>query len=850
MYSGLQGLMDDREGKWLGFFDRLAHSYLAWAMVAVVVAFWGYNVRELFVEHQAREERFLQRHQERLLDQKRDRLEDVFRVLYQHVRMVSLIPAVRGVSGANRSGEHESAVRDGRISLDAEETIQQIYFNISRNVRVSELYYILDGFRPAAGEVPLLAYDSRIRDVNAERSDGDPDDVPPEDETAEYAYYTEQLRWFRSNFPRWQFDNDLDEIPALMSPLLHTCDNTQYPSIAHGDVRNTYGLLYSVPVYRPHGGDFVGLVSAVLRANVLEAILIGVPQLVITEHDRATAAIESWSMPPEPSPFVLTHDQYGFEIFDRRHPDVRHGAAPRAALPGRWASVEVHGQTDGTLRLHHYLPPAQIDALLQPIRAERNGAIFARILLLVALMLVFWRAIRDQRRHHAELVRLALFDPLTALPNRRLFVRRLDQSLARAKRNGKRVGLMALDIDNFGIINDTLGHQTGDAMLAAVAARLREILRICDEVGLRGPREGEPSLSRLGGDDFTLVLEDLERPEDAATIAERIMEAFREPLLLAGHSVELSLSAGLTVFPDDADHSAELMICADQALRHANDAGNGQYRMFNDEMRRRAERQNRLAHDVSTAVRERQFSLVYQPKLDLHTGEVVSFEALLRWKHAELGFVSPAEFVPLLERNGQIVDVGRWIFETACAQLRVWQSHGHPQLRMNVNVSVRQLLLTDVVGTIRAVLERTGVPAEALTVEITESVVIDNLQEGQTILERLRALGVRIAIDDFGTGYSSLTYLQRLPVDCLKLDKSMIDTVLEPRGAHVVRSTIGIAHGLGLEVVAEGVEHESQKAALAAMDCDVMQGYLLSRPLSAEAAGEFLQRQTAAALAD
>jgi len=838
--------VQQRQDEWSGVFDRFAHSYLVWALVVVIVGFWLFNLRTVLADYDAREEQFLRGHQEAVLDKKHEEIEAVFRSIYQHLRTISLIPAIRSVPGGNRHDARESAVREGRLSVDTDQTVRQIFVNLSRNVQLSEIYTVLDGFRPDQGEVPLLMYDAHSDEEEADAIDGDGTDERAEDESSEYAHYVRQLDWLRLRFPKWTFTENIDGIPAIMSPLLPTCDNTQYTA-TEGEVRDTYGLLYSVPVYGSQDGRFKGLVTAILRANVIEAMLVGVPLIPVTASDRAKAAAQGWEMPQAPSGLAVTHDEHDIEIFDRRNAAFSQGVeAARSHLPGRWAAMDVRVRTDGTMRLHHYLAPAEIDALVAPLRQERNGAVGARLALLVVLMLVFFRAIRDQRRHHAELVRLALYDSLTSLPNRRLFVQRLDQSIARARRHGKRAGLMSLDIDNFGAINDTLGHQTGDALLAAVAMRLRETLRISDEVGLRGLRDSGTSLARLGGDDFTLILDELEHPESGVLVAERIMAAFREPLILGGQKVELSLSAGLTVFPDDADDSAGLMICADHALRQASAAGTGHYRMFNDEMRRKAERQTRLTREVALAVRAQQFSLAYQPKLDLRSGDVVSFEALLRWQHAELGFVSPVEFVPLLERSGQIVEVGRWILLTACRQLLAWQADGRPGLRMNVNVSARQLLLSDVVGTVREVLAETGVAPPTLTLEITESMVIDNLQEGQGALERLRALGVRIAIDDFGTGYSSLTYLQRLPVDCLKLDKSMIDTVLDPKGGHVVRATIGLAHGLGLEVVAEGVEHEAQRDALAAMDCDVMQGYFLSRPLTDRDATAFLERHPVA----
>jgi EAL domain-containing protein (putative c-di-GMP-specific phosphodiesterase class I) len=274
-------------------------------------------------------------------------------------------------------------------------------------------------------------------------------------------------------------------------------------------------------------------------------------------------------------------------------------------------------------------------------------------------------------------------------------------------------------------------------------------------------------------------------------------------------------------------------------LRHAVELGSGRFQMYNDEMRQKAARHTRLMRDLPNAIRFELFTLNYQPKQSLVDDTVVSFEALLRWNHEELGFVSPVEFIPLLEQSGYIVEAGRWVMETACLQLKEWQKI-NPKLCMSVNVSPRQMMLSDIVTTVDEVLEQTGIPADTLILEVTESMMIDNLEEGQRTLQALRDRGVKLAIDDFGTGYSSLTYLQGLPVDYLKLDKSMIDVIGEAKGAHVTRATIDLARGLGLKSVAEGVEELSQRQLLKQMGCDLIQGYWLSRPLPAEQALSFV----------
>ncbi len=809
-------------------------------MAAAIVVLGMINLRQVQQDYDERENSMLAGHQALLLERKREALEDVFRSVYQSLRTIALIPAVRAVEGGNRISVLERVERQGRLSLDIHQTVQQIYQNLFRNVQVSELYYVLDGFRPERGQVPFFMYDEMLGGEGYDKHGGDHE---PAYEEAEYAHYVKQLAWFGERYPNWTFDDDIDGIPAIVSPLLQTCDLSQVTSPLAPNPIDARGLLYSVPVYDLATGRFKGLISAVIRSNVLEAMLVGVPHLLLTARDFASAQQLRFDMPPEPASFAIRHEGYGVEIFDRRNELFADGVAHALGRSsgGRWSSVDLRVRSDGEFRLYHYLSPQAMDRVAAGLRKERKHALAARLVVLLLLIVVFWRAIRDQRHHHAELVRLALYDSLTELPNRRLFTQRLEQALARAGRHRSQLGLMFLDIDNFGSINDAVGHEGGDELLVAVARRLRDTLRKSDEVAMRSlVRDRGASLARYAGDDFTLVFEDLSHPEDVAIVAERLLDAFREPLYLGDDAVEISLSAGVAVFPDDAESANDLMICAGQALRHASARGARQYYVFNDEMRRRAERQNALIRELPQAVRGRQFGLAYQPKLDLKSDRIVSFEALVRWRSPTLGAVSPAEFVPLLERSGQIVEVGRWILESACGQLRHWQQAGRPDLRVSVNVSARQLLMSDVVSAVSEVLEQTGLAPHTLTLEITESMVIDNLQDGRKLLEKLRALGVRLAIDDFGTGYSSLTYLQNLPVDCLKMDKSMIDTVLEAKGAHVVRSTIALAHGLGLELIAEGVEDAAQMVALAGMDCDVLQGYYLSRPLDAESAHRFM----------
>jgi diguanylate cyclase (GGDEF)-like protein len=833
--STLTDQFNRARGWWLALFNRVAHSYLVWALVALITLLWVLHVEDIRVDYKNRMEQQVVDFQQRQLRIKSEELQDVFRAIYQHVRIISLIPAIRAVEGGNRSSEDEDVVAMGRLSVDTHETVRQIYTNLSHNIKLSEIYYVIEGFRPDLGEVPFFMYDNEIALTN------NPDfvhlppnaDYPEESEDQEYAYYQVQNRWFNTHYPVWRFGDSISEIPAITSPLLRTCDNSQYGSLANGDVRNTFGLLYSVPVYDLKSNRFKGIISAVLRANVLEAILVGVPSIIVSEQERLQAEIEGWQMPEDPAEFLLVNEKHEVRIHDRRNEMLNSSMALLNSNGGRVAGSELRINSDSVWRLHHYLSPKQIDALNSELRSAMHSAVGGRIALLLVLLAILWRAIRDQRIHHSELVRLAHYDTLTELPNRTLFVKRLDQSISRSRRHLRHLGLMFIDIDNFRSINDALGQRIGDAILIEIAKRLESVTRASDEV-LRGTgrvNEEPLVLARMGGDDFTLIFDELAAAEEGVLVGERVIELFRKPVVMGEHVVDISISAGMAIYPEDAHTADELMACADFALRHATQFGSGRFEMFNDDMRRRAAHQTRLMRELQVAVRDSCFELYYQPKQALDSNHIVSFEALLRWNHPDMGMISPVDFIPLLEQSGQIVDVGRWVLETACRQLVEWHQNGLDGLSVSVNVSPRQMLLSDLVLTVDTILAQTGLDPARLILEITESTMIDNIQEGSATLERLRKRGVRLAIDDFGTGYSSMTYLRGLPMDYLKLDKSMIDSIFELKGGHVVKSTIDLAHGLDLITVAEGVEEEPQRERLREMGCDLIQGYFLSRPL-------------------
>lgn len=804
----------------------------ATAFVVSVVVFWAWELFRILDDIDRRIEEKLAAHQAQLLDRKGEELRDLFTSLYQNTRTVALLPMVREVTGGNRRSAGEDVVALGRFSPDAHRTVQQIYSNLQANIQVSELYYVLDGFQPGAGEVPFFMYDEYIagtRDAAAPAGPTPPDQ-PPEVEEVEYAYYAKQLDWFRANEPRFRFASRIEEIPAIISPLLRTCDNTQFVSRAQGNEQDTFGFLYSVPVYDRASGLFKGLVSAVVRANVLEARLLGIPFLVITDRDREIAARIGFTVPADVAPFVLREEKHGIEIFDRRQPAFAGGQAAADRLPGRWATRHLDLASDGSWQLAHYLSPLQIAVLSAPLRQERVQAIVSRIALLLLLAGLIAAVYMAQRRRQKDLLWLAQHDPLTELPNRRVFFSRLEEAIGRSAGRGERVALFFVDINQFNAINDLLGHRGGDQMLVGIARRLRDRVRITDEV-TRVPADPRFLVSRLGGDEFAVIAEGVASLSDVPTIADRLVMGLREPIRIRDQEVDISASIGVAVFPDDARDAEELLLSADTAMHQCRAEGFG-YHLFNEALRKQAEREHLLSLELQSALVREEFELFYQPKMLLADSRVVSFEALLRWRSEKFGMVCPVEFIPLLERSGHIQEVGEWVLRQACCDLARFQQRGWPDGHMSVNVSVRQLRRMSFHDDVARVLASTGTNPQSLILEVTESIAMDNAVDGVDTLRRLKELGVKLAIDDFGTGYSSLTYLSQFPADYLKLDKAFIDRMgSSEKAMHIVSSVIALARGLSLRTIAEGVEDQGQADLLRSLGCEMIQGYLLARPM-------------------
>ena len=429
----------------------------------------------------------------------------------------------------------------------------------------------------------------------------------------------------------------------------------------------------------------------------------------------------------------------------------------------------------------------------------------------------------EQRRLAEQLAYQAQHDALTGLPNRSLFEDRLQQAIALAERSGKRVALFFIDLDRFKQINDTLGHHVGDELLKQVALRLAEQVRRSD------------TLARMGGDEFTLILGNLKHPADALRIAQKLLTVLSQPFQVRGHEFYVTGSIGISVYPDDGMDTAILQRNADSAMYRAKQRGKNTYQLFKPEMNEAAVERLQLENYLRKALDRLELITYYQPYIDLVTGRVIGTEALLRWQHPELGLVPPGKFIPVAEDSGLIVRIGAWVIEEACRQTKAWQDAGHGPLRVSVNVSPVQFTQIDFVKTVERALLASGLEPCYLELELTEGIVMQDIERAVAYMTELRTLGVRFSIDDFGTGYSSLAYLQKLPIDNLKIDRSFIMNLepghpLSASGLSLVKTIMALAHNLALHVTAEGVETPKQLRFLQETGCDQAQGFLLAKP--------------------
>lgn len=443
---------------------------------------------------------------------------------------------------------------------------------------------------------------------------------------------------------------------------------------------------------------------------------------------------------------------------------------------------------------------------------------------------------------------LAYFDSLTGLANRARFGEMLRAELDRCSRTERRFALLFLDIDRFKQVNDSLGHKAGDELLKMIGDRLKGLIRATDAVSILSVAETEDvqrhaPISRVGGDEFTILVSSLEHPQDAARVARRTIHALSRSFNLAGQEVFVGASVGIAVWPDDGVSGEELLQSADTAMYHAKSRGGQGYEFFNQTMSVSSSKRLQIESNLRRARVQDEFRLVYQPIRDARTGEVEAVETLLRWTDSDGQFVGPDEFIPIAEETGVIVEIGAWVLRTACQQAAEWRRRGFAPIRLSVNLSVVQLRDVGLVESIEQILFETGLPHDALELEITETSILDANPNITASVVKLTEKGIGFALDDFGTGYSSLSALQRFPIDRLKIDRSFVSGVgVSPNDEALASAIVALAKRLDLRVVAEGVEEENQARFLSALGCDELQGYLISRPLPAEEFEVFLRK--------
>jgi len=462
-----------------------------------------------------------------------------------------------------------------------------------------------------------------------------------------------------------------------------------------------------------------------------------------------------------------------------------------------------------------------IDDSASPIH-DRKGRIIGGVIVL--------RDVTAERARSLQLIHTAQYDSLTNLPNRALLANRVSHSISLARRQGASMAVMLLDLDDFKSVNDSLGHAIGDQLLKSVANRLSANLRASDTV------------SRQGGDEFIILLSQMTRAKDAAVSAKKILRFLRAPHTIGQHSLHINASIGISVYPEDGDDWETLIQNADTAMYRAKEAGRNTFKAFKQEMNVKAVARQSLEEKLRNAIRRCEFVLHYQPRVNLATGQITGLEALIRWQHPESGLIPPVQFIPIAERCGLIVEIGRWVLREACTQAFAWQPPGLHLPSISVNVSAIEVHHEGFIQGVREILAETGLSGQSLELEITEHVLMDKAEKTAVILQELKELGVRLAIDDFGIGYSGLSSLQRFPVDILKIDRSFIQQLTDySTDSAVVTAIISMAKSLNYRVVAEGIETQVQMDYLNTLHCAEGQGFLFSRPLPAAQISDVLR---------
>ncbi len=756
-------------------------------------------------------------------------IEADIRSIYENIRTLALLPSVRELDrhGAN-------------LDSDGRETIQQVYNNLANSVSVSEVYFVpvsLDPEKldPVTGkpEVPILMFDQLIVDAGRFAKEADPfaardaakggtPDVP-EVESYEYRQLVEQLAWLKQHYPGIASIEGLD-VPMISGPEIITCDNTTFVT-THVDADRS-GVVFSVPFYGPDG-MLAGSVSAIILSNALRALL---PEqdfaLINNEYHYASRpsqqgqerASAEWVVNAKPDPRLIYS-----EVIPVAERDPRSQWALWVGYPN---SSFFHGAEAKAARYF-----------------EVSGYCVAGLLTLAAF--VCWMLMRrninlarstsrvlEQRvaERTAEIRHMAIHDALTGLPNRTMLREKTEDALTRVHR-GEGLAVHCLDLDHFKQVNDTLGHPVGDTLLKAVTLRLQHCVREIDVV------------ARLGGDEFVILQADLRSPDEAGTLAQRIVDSIAKPFEVDGHQVVVGASIGVALAPADGDDSDTLLRNADIALYRAKLEGRGTYHSFEPGMDARLQERRALELSLRHAVVAQEFVLHYQPLVDSQSEEITGFEALLRWNHPERGLVAPADFIPIAEEIGLIVPIGEWVIRQACMDAATWPK----PLKVAVNLSPVQFKNQMLTHTVVSALDRSELAPSRLELEITESVLLAANESTMRTLHYLRGLGVKIAMDDFGTGYSSLSYLRSFPFDKIKIDRSFVQEIAETSDSvAIIHAVAALGASLGMTTTAEGVETAEQLEKIREHGCAEVQGYYFSRPIPNTEIARLLHKHLAA----
>lgn len=455
--------------------------------------------------------------------------------------------------------------------------------------------------------------------------------------------------------------------------------------------------------------------------------------------------------------------------------------------------------------------------------------------------------ITDRKQADKKIRHLAFHDNLTGLPNRMLFNEKLEQTLSMAKRHKRKFALFFLDLDRFKVINDTLGHSIGDSFLKKVAERLQRFIRTSDYLAF----DNDSSMvARFGGDEFTVLLEEIDSSQGASKVAQRVLEDMNMPFTLHGQEVRITTSIGISIFPDDGTDAATLIKNADSAMYHAKELGKNNFQFYDPALNANSRELLRLEFNLRKALEREEFTLLYQPQVNVQTGLIIGLEALIRWVNPELGTTPPAIFVPLAEEAGLITTIDKWVINTACKQIKSWRAEGLPPVKVAINLSGYDFSQASLVETVNEAISSNEISPNLLEFELTESIIMNNSMEMIKTFNTLKKMGFFLSIDDFGTGYSSLSHLKKFPTDTLKIDQSFIRDLHETDSASIVKAIIAMAHSLNMNVIAEGVETEQQMVFLMENGCWCIQGYLFSPPVTSASIAHMLMEQKKGRLLD